>query len=530
MRLHIHCLTLTFIVGSLIPSAVATRAATGGASTDTTRPNVLWIGVDQLRYDTPGYSGNNICKTPNLDALSKRGVNFARAYTTCSLCTPARASMLTGRFAFTHGMGTNCDLYHALARELPDPSMLLHRRLQKRGYRCGLVGKWHVGTELSAVDYGFEGMDLPGYGDIKNYPGYLQYLAKNNLKFSAVKEPIFGNFKNKTLLAGKWDGPVESTPTYYVATEAINLLEKYAAGNQPFMLDCQFWGPHSPHLPAGRFIGMHDRSLIEPWVNFRDDYKKKPARITRFRSSFYRNLPDNWASWQEIVGLYYDFTAMVDDQIGRILDRLDELGLSKNTIVVFESDHGDMTGTHGGLFDKGFIYEEAHRIPMIIAWPEQFKGDRTSDAFVYNMDIFPTLLDILGQPDESLDGISLLPILQGKRFAKDRDAIYLEFHGLRCLYSQRALVTKDGYKYIFNPSDFDEVYDLNTDPGELNNLIDSANHAAKINELRERIKIAAHKAHDPIADYVSKLFGDWEKLSGQFEAAAFVPGQEKTDK
>jgi len=357
-------MTVTLLLGSG-PGVASVRGASA-------RPNILWIGVDQMRADTPSCNGNPICKTPHIDRLAAEGVNFSRAYTNCCLCSPARASMLTGRYAFKHGMGTNCDLYHSLARELPHPEMLLHHRLIQMGYRCGFVGKWHVGTEKSAVDYGFEGMDLPGYGDIKKYPGFQAYLKKAGLTYGAVKDPIYGNPKDKTLLAGKWNGPLESNPTYYVTEFAIDMLNRFAASGQPFFINCQFWAPHPPHLPAGRYIGMYDRALIQPWINFRDDYTGKPASVKRFRRDFYQALPTDWTGWREIVGLYYDYTTMVDDQIGRLLQRLEELGLKDNTIVIFESDHGDMTGSHGGLFDKGFMYEEAFRIPMIISWPGRF--------------------------------------------------------------------------------------------------------------------------------------------------------------
>jgi len=510
------------IIG-LLMSGIGAAASPARGSAD--RPNILWIGVDQMRADTPGCNGNTICTTPHLDRLAAEGVNFTRAYTNCCLCSPARASMLTGRFAFKHGMGTNCDLYHALARELPHPEMLLHHRLQKMGYRCGFAGKWHVGTEKSAVDYGFEGMDLAGYGDIRNDAGYRAYLKKAGLTYGPLNEPIYGNPNDKTLLAGRWNGPLESNPTYYVAEFAIDLLNRFAEEGRPFFLNCQFWAPHPPHVPAGAFTGMHDRTLIQPWVNFEDDYAGKPARVKRFRRDFYQALPTDWNGWREIVGLYYDSTAMMDAQVGRLLRRLDELGLKDDTIVIFESDHGDMTGSHGGLFDKGFMYEESFRIPMIMAWPGRFEGGRRCEGLVYHMDIFPTLLDILGQPDPTLDGMSLLPWLEDRASAEPREAIYLEFHGLRALYTQRALVTREGYKYIFNAGDFDEFYDLNADPGELHNLIDSAAYAERVAEVRRQIKAAAARAADPVADYLAKLFGDWEHLSGQFEAAAPIRGQ-----
>ena len=527
MHVTINALVSTALVLLLAASGATSGAEVSEPASGTTKPNVLWIGVDQMRYDTPGCNGNPICQTPNIDRLAREGVNFTNAYTTCCLCSPARASMFTGRFAFTHGMGTNCDLYHALAAELPRPDMLLHRRLMKLGYRCAFAGKWHVGARTGAVDHGFEGMNLPGYGNIKKSSGFQKYLEDSGLNYGAVKNPIFGNPNQKTLLAGHWDGPVESTPSYYLASYTIDLLDKLAADGKPFLLTCQFWGPHAPFLPSREFLGRHDRQAIEPWINFEDDLSNKPVSVRRFRSDFYRTLPDDWSGWREIVGLYYDFTTLVDQQIGRILNRLDQLGLSQNTIVIFESDHGDTLGSHGGLFDKGFMYQEAYRIPMIVRWPARCRSPRTSSELVYNMDVLPTVLDVLGHADETLDGRSFLPALDAKPFPEPREAVYLEFHGIRYLFSQRALVTRDGHKYIFNPGNHDEFYDLNADPGELVNLIDSQDHKAKISDVRERLKAAARKARDPISDYIAKIFGDWENLSGQFEAAAFVPGKDK---
>jgi len=489
-------------------------------------PNILWIGLDQFRPDAIGCYGNPICQTPNLDRLARQGVRFSNAYTTCCLCSPARASMLTGRFAFKHGMGTNCDLYHSLSPELLHPEMLLHPRLKALGYQVGFVGKWHVGTKKGADAYGFEGLGPAGYGGIDKHPEFLKYVKDSGRSFGAVKNPIFGNPKNKTLLGGEWDGPVETTPAYFVAERTIGLLKKYAKHGGPFLVNCQFWGPHPPYLPSREFAGRHDRSKIQPWVNAADDLHGKPASVSRFRAGFYRQLPENWSGWRELVGLYYDYITMFDQQIGRILDELQKLGLADNTIVVVEADHGDMIGSHG-LFDKGFMYQEAFRIPLIVRWPARCKKPAVSDELVYNMDIFPTILDALGHPDKTLDGKSFLEILDGKPLATSRDAIYLEFHGIRYLYSQRALVTRGGYKYIFNAGDFDEFYDLNQDLGELNNRIEAVEYRNTVARLRERVKRAAAEAKDPIQDDIAKMFGDWENLSGQFEAAGMIHGSEK---
>ena len=368
--------------------------------TATNQPNILWIGVDQMRADALGCNGNPICQTPYLDQLASEGINFQRAYTPSSLCTPARASMFTGLYAFQHGMGTNCDLYHSLAAELPNPGQLLHKRLIETGYHCGFTGKWHVGTELGPVDYGFEGMNVPGYGDLRQFPAYQAYLRENNLSVGPIKKPIFGNQRQKTLIAGEWDGLLESTPTHFLTNYTIDLLDEFAETRdetgQPFFLTCQYWAPHGPYLPPREYVGRHDRDNIYEWINFQDDYAGKPRSIGRFRRDFFPDLPGEWAGWQEIVGLAYDYNSMIDAEIGRLLAHLDQLELTDETIVFFTSDHGDMTGSHGGLLDKGFMYEEAHRVPLIVRLPGSTMRGVERKELVYNMDIMPTIFDLGG--------------------------------------------------------------------------------------------------------------------------------------
>lgn len=482
------------------------------SKTSSQRPNIVWIGVDQLRYDTLGCNGNALCKTPNVDRIASQGICFDRAYCPTTLCTPARASMFTGQYAFHHGMLTNCEFYHTIAPELPDPGMLLHPRLARLGYGLGFAGKWHVGTEKGPVDYGFEGMNIAGYGNILQDPDYKRYLEEANLTYE-IRDPIYANPGENCLLGATWDGPVESTPTHYLAGRAIGMMEDLAQRDQPFLLTCQFWGPHQPYRPSREYAGLHDRSAIEPWVNFGDTLRDKPATNSRTTTDFYRALPKEWEGWREIVGLYYDYTTMIDAEIGRLIERLDTLGIAENTLIIFTSDHGDMTGSHGGMNDKGYMFEEVHRVPLILSWPGQFDAGKRSDALVYNMDIFPTILDLLGIADKDLDGQSLCPLARGA--SESRDDLLLEFHGIRFLQSQRGLVTRDGWKYVFTPSDRDECYDLNQDPGELVNLIDDPRHNDKVEELRNRMMEAAIAAGDPLAACICKFFGHWINPSGR---------------
>lgn len=478
--------------------------------------NVLLIGVDQMRSDVSGPRKTVPALTPHLDGLYADSVDFTRAYSSCPLCSPARASMFTGDYAFRHGMGTNCDMYHSLAEELPDPSRLLHFDLIAAGMRCGFVGKWHVGTERGPGSFGFEGMDLPGYGNVTQSQGFLDHLDRNGLDYR-VEPIVFLNPERQTMLAGRWHGPVASTPSAYLTDEAIKLLSTYAEADAPFFMTVQYWDPHQPHLVADEYFGVTDRATLAPWPNFADDLSGKPARVMRERDDFYRLHPQREAEAVEYIGLYCDHMAMLDAQIGRLLDWLASAGLTDETLVIFTSDHGDMTGSHGGLIDKGLLYEEAVRIPLLFRHPDFKPGPR--DALVSNMDIMTTVLPLLGVDHAARHGLDLAPLLVDPD-AKGRDRILVEYHGLRFLYSQRALIDRSGRKLIFTPGDYDEFYDLAVDPGEMTNLVNDPARSDDISELRAALIEETAQLGDPLRDCVAKFYGQWRTGSGQFDATA----------
>ncbi len=483
--------------------------------------NVLWINLDQIRYDTLGVNGNPLGMTPRMDQLAREGVNFSRAYTPCSLCTPARGSMLTGRYAFIHGLGTNHDMFHPIAQDLPHPEMLLHPRLQERGYRTGYVGKWHVGSEKGPVDYGYEGMNIPKYGNPEAYEGFQQYIAQHG--YSYEKEAIVNGWFNEHVSpGGVWHGSVESTPQHYLANYTMEMVDELRASG-PFFVMLNYWGPHVPHYPSDQFFGSCDRNVLTPWKNFDSDLSSKPDRIRRESAGVRTTMGAEWDEWKELVGLYYDFVHEIDFQIGRIIDHLTAAGLMENTLVAVTADHGDMAGSHM-LVDKGFPYEEAHHIPLIIRPPDDGAGlalgsnrGRSCDDLAFNMDLFPTVLEMAGVPDSSLDGQSLLGAIGGAPDRDKRSELYLEFHGLRALYSQRTLLTDDGLKYVFTPGAFDEVYDLAADPSELRNLLATSGEPAaqargsgvdgeKVEGLRRRLHSCAQLHGDPLERSIAQYF------------------------
>jgi len=478
--------------------------------------NLLFIGVDQLRADSVGPDKSVPSNTPNIDRLIETGVSFDRTYATCPLCTPSRASMFTGDYAFTHGMGTNCDMYHALGKELTDPERLLHHDLTRAGYRCGFAGKWHVGVEKAPGDYGFEG-DVPaGYGNLTTTEGFKSYLAKEGLSYT-VEPTLFFNPDSQTMAAGRWKGPVESTPCHYQTNQIIEMLEDLGSGEAPFFATIQYWDPHGPHLVSDEYYGSTDRSKISPWPNFRDDLTDKPRRVRRERDDFYRLHPRTEEEVVEYIGLYCDHLAMLDHEIGRLMAYLEESGRLKDTLIVFTSDHGDMTGAHGGLIDKGLLYEEAMRVPLVFSHPDLKAGRR--DGLALNMDILPTALSLLGIDFEDRQARDLSPEVRDTE-APARSALLAEYHGLRFLYAQRMLVSDAGWKYIFSPGDDDELYHLPSDPHEMRNRAADPDCAAVLADLRKAMMAETAAFNDPLRDCVSKFNGIWRTGSGQFDATS----------
>ncbi|MDG1738262.1 MAG: sulfatase-like hydrolase/transferase [Paracoccaceae bacterium] len=485
--------------------------------------NLLFIGVDQLRWDAVGPQKTLPTITPHIDRLIADGVSFQRSYATCPLCTPSRASMFTGDYAFRHGMGTNCDMYHALGKELAEPERLLHLDLAKAGFRCGFVGKWHVGVEKGPSDYGFEGNVPAGYGNLTKTTGFLDYLAEQNLEYT-VEPTLFWNPNRQTMAGGLWHGSVESTPCFYQTNQAIDMVSDMAETDAPFFISMQYWDPHGPHLIPDEFAGITDRAEINPWINFRDDLSDKATRVRRERDDFYRLHPREDSELIEYIGMFCDHVALLDSQVGRLLEHLENIGLRDETLIVFTSDHGDMTGSHGGLIDKGLPYEEAMRVPLVFANPTLPKGERNGLAL--NMDILPTAIGLLGIPFDQRHARDLSDeVLDSSKIG--RDALLAEFHGLRFLFSQRILVSDDNWKYVFSPGDDDELYDLNSDPHEMTNLAASATE--KLSQMRKSLMRETARYDDPLRDCVSKFNGVWRTGSGQFDAtSAYLTGSDKS--
>lgn len=375
-----------------------------------------------------------------------------------------------------------------------------------------------------AFDY--EGLDVPGYGNVTTSPDYLAYLEEKAYSYH-IEPTLYFNKREQTLSAGHWRGPLESTPAHYLTTRTCQILEELSTSVQPFFVNIQYWDPHGPHLLPDQFYGQTNRDDIRAWTNFSDDLAGKPVRIKRERDDFYRLHPRTEEEVIEYIGLYCDHVAMLDAEIGRLLEQLNDVGLRESTLIVFTSDHGDMTGSHGGLIDKGLLYEEAMRVPLVFNHPSLKACVRTNLAL--NMDVLPTAMSLIGIPTSNTQAVDLSAQLVNDA-TPGRAYLLSEFHGLRFLYSQRMLVSDDGWKFIFTPGDYDELYNLNADPYELCNLAAHANPSPetilRLNTMSKAMVVEMTRFNDPLRDCASKFQGIWTLDSEQFDVtSAYLKGQ-----
>ncbi|MGP3928941.1 sulfatase-like hydrolase/transferase [Nonomuraea sp. KM88] len=430
--------------------------------------NLLFLMTDQHRVDTLGCYGNPHVATPNLDRLAATGTRFDRFYTPTAICTPARASLLTGQAPFRHRLLANYERNVGYLEDLREDAFTFPEALRERGYQLGLIGKWHGGTSRNAASYGFDGPDLPGWHNPVDHPDYLAYLEERGLPPYRISDLIRGTTPNGNqgnLLAARLHQPVEATFEHYLATRAIEHMERYAADGRPFFLATHFFGPHLPYLLPDEYFDMYDPSLVELPPSIAETFEGKPPVQRNYSAHWtFDTIPIEVT--RKLIAVYWGYVTLIDRQIGRILDRMDELGLTGRTAVFFTADHGEFTGAHR-LHDKGpAMYEDIYRIPGIVRIPGQ--QPQVRDEFVTLTDCTATILELAGcDTKPAVDSRSLAPIVRGERPAWPGELL-AEFHGHHFPYPQR-MIRDDRYKLVVNPESVNELYDLHADPHELSN-------------------------------------------------------------
>ncbi len=489
------------------------------------KPNIVFIIADHQAFYGHDREGEYEYKWPNYERFASEGIRFDRAYSVCPLCSPARSSMMTGVYPSSHGiiMNTEADGFGNQS-DIESGQPLYSHYLSQAGYRNGYVGKWHCGRERLPIDYGIEGWSLPDYGKIYMSDAYKDYAeergfgdARAQMEYNinypewrgqeiVLHDPSPWKFMNGS---GVLAGPPEAHEEQFVAHLACEKLREFASDEQPFSLVVSLWGPHQPYYPSAEFADMVDPAGIPEYPSFRDDLEGRPLRHIMHREISHRSaqaFPD-WSTWQEILARCYAQGYQTDAAIGNVLDTLDELSLSDNTIVIWLADHGDAVASHGGLWDKSSSFmEEVMRVPMAIRWPAAIQGGQESDQFVSNMDATATMLDAAGidVPDH-MHSRSLLPL--GRDGAEDQwsDELICEHMGHGGHFFPQRMILRDRYKYVFSIHDMNELYDLQEDPYEMNNLVHDEQYADLVADMKQRL-VQHFEASDMRNQRLKRLF------------------------
>lgn len=513
---------------------------------DTRRPNFLLFITDQQRADHIGAYGNPIVRTPHLDALARRGWRAQSCLVASPICMPNRASLMTGRMPSVHGARHN-------GIALPLDQQTFVERLRSSGYATALIGKAHLQNisgrapmwppkDSPATDgearrppagrldqewepswqaddrfdvdlpyYGFDTVRLViNHGDTAggHYRRWLQHhhpaVAARVGPEHALPTPEFALAQCRQ--AWRTTVPEELSTSSYVGAQTCAVLETAAKTGQPFFIQCSFPDPHHPFTPPGRYWNMYDPQDMELPASFHArTHGRMPHRAwlhaERDAGRAVKNSPAMFAATErevrEALALNYGAISHVDDTIGRVLARLQQLGLDRDTVVLFTSDHGDYFGDHQLLWKGPLHYEGAIRVPLIWHDPQSATAAGTVEhQLCSTLDIAPTILARAGcTPYNGIQGLSLLPAMEHGAVL-GRDELLVEEEGQRTMFGfggrtrMRTLRTATHRLSVYEGQDWAELYDLQQDPHETRNLWDDAGCAGLRLELMHRLALA----------------------------------------
>ena len=460
--------------------------------------NVLFILTDDQRYDAFGFRrGQSFFETPNLDAIARDGVYLPNAFVTTALCSPSRASILTGLYAHRHRVVDNDS-------PLPGDLVYFPQYLQRAGYETAFIGKWHMGGHIDHPQ--------PGFNHWVSFKGQGSYLpGKDGFNVNGKPVPQRG----------------------YITDELTNYALQWLSGrrsNKPFMLYLSHKAVHAEFIPAERHRGRYqDEKFLPPKTMNLANVEGAPMWVQNQRNSWHGVEFPYHSSLD--IGEYYKRYAetmlAVDEGLGRIVELLKAKGWLDSTLIIFMGDNGFSFGEHG-LIDKRTAYEESMRVPMVMQCPELFRGGSVVSQVVANIDIAPTILEAAGlKAPDYMDGRSFLPLAEGKP-ASWRDFLLYEYYWEWPFPQTPTTFALRGeqYKYIhyYGLWDINELYDIKADPLESRNLINSADHQQLVDRLRTQLfDILKGTGGMYIPLYPARYGQQNLRREGASEAAEFPP-------
>ena len=465
------------------------------------KPNILFLLTDQHRFDAAGCNGASICKTPAIDEIAAQGVRFTNAYTPISLCSPARGSLLTGLYPHNHGQLANAGNFNGVFDKQILDRPAYPKLLSNAGYSVSYIGKWHLPREGDTVQWGFDKWHTSG--------NWIRDLRSGGIDFEYGRDEVQRlEWGPDAPFCGRSTLPADKKQEAWCTDKAIGLMKGYTSSDKPFMIFVGFDGPHFPYAVPAPYNTMYNPAQVERWGNFDEEFINKPSiqqkEMLRWNASHL-----TWPDWQKVIAHYWGYCTFIDDQIRRILDCLKEHGLADDTVVIYSTDHGDMIGSHR-LFNKGMqMYEETHHIPLMIRWPGVTPAGLVLDEFVSLIDMMPTLLETgSAEVPEKIDGRSLMPFLRGDSPADWPDDVYCEFHGYEPALCTIRMVRTRNWKYVYNPCSEDELYDMQSDPFELDNVAGKLGYKHVLRRMKGRLVKRLRQTNDSII-----AEGSWQSNS-----------------
>lgn len=492
-------------------AAIGLIAAPSRADADSERvekqPNVIFILVDDLRYDGMGFLNPKL-HTPNIDALAKGGTYFPNTVVTSSLCSPSRATILTGMTARNHGIVDNNDSSEEGLTFFP-------RYMQDVGYQTGFFGKWHMGQETDAPRPGFDKwVSFKGQGNYYPWSAALGQTSNLNVDGQVVTQK----------------GYITDELTDY----ALDWLKEKRKSGKPFFLYLSHKAVHSDPLPARRHEGQYDNvefDIPASAANTPENYAGKPMWVYNQRNTwhgldFFYNSD---MKMTEYLKYYYSTLSAVDDSVGRILDYLRKNDLEKDTLIVFTSDNGFLIGDHG-LIDKRNAYEPSVRVPFVVYQPGTVPAGQVNPGRIRNLDFAPTFLDMAGASEPAhFEGKSAWPLMNGSLPAADwkpDDFIYEYYWEWTFPMTPGTFsITRGNRKYIqyYGIYDREELYDIAADPEEMHNLIDDPAYLEEKIALRQGLYdgLADRDGRHVIPYSQRRAIGSVRRMEGGTGAASF---------
>jgi arylsulfatase A-like enzyme len=469
------------------------------------QPNVILIMCDQLRYDCLGYAGHPLVKTPHLDRLAEQGVVFETAYCASPVCSPARASWLTGTYPHAHNQLANYgpEKIGTPGVMMNEDAITLGDLFKGAGYRCGISGPWHLGNDHQP-QHGFtdfwHAYRYQGEGHPDPFFDFMDREGVSNL-YSGSHESIVSGYG---LSYTPMDDSRQQRTTWTI-NQGIEFLD--TQDDRPFFLFLSVKDPHPLIVVSQELVDQYPVDEIELPPSWRDPLEGKPEYQHKEHSRLSLEIDD--AGFKQMMAYYYALVTHIDAEVGKLVAHLDQLGFGDDTVLAFISDHGEMLGDHHTV-EKRLFYEASSRVPCLLSWPDGFPKGFTVTTPFGGVDLMPTLLDLAGVSfDHPVDGRSVADaIVKGEQ--PELAPVFSEIasrDGIRSLstapeeLAARVMVRDGDWKYVWNRMFMDELYDMEADPNEMKNLAEEADQQDRVEQMRGLIREMVQKTGPGVYDW-----------------------------